>query len=68
MTIGWNRPLCEPCYQAWRLGKDMAPGQPSRVVGSDPEPCLVCGALTDIFTRVDPALAARHDHPRQEAL
>jgi hypothetical protein len=54
--IGWTQPLCLTCFAAWEVGNGRVPREPHRVVG-DGDPCLICGADTGIYVRIDPAIA-----------
>ena len=65
MTIGWTQPLCETCFQAWKLGTGRPPVVPSLTKEGGEELCLICGRLTRIYVRVDPALARLHQHPKE---
>jgi hypothetical protein len=62
--IGWTQPLCDPCFAAWTLGRGEPPRQPTRVRGVDGDPCLVCGAQTTIYARIDPKLAEHFQHAK----
>lgn len=69
--IGWTQPLCETCFAAWEVGAGRVPRDPSRLVGDarlDGDPCLICGAATLIFVRIDPAIAGvfRHALPKSD--
>lgn len=64
--IGWTQPLCETCFCAWELGRGLVGGDPARVL-SDGDPCLVCGIMTTIYVRIDPALAGTFKHAKERA-
>lgn len=59
VELGWNQPVCNPCWRA-RYG-----GTPSRLVDPEVEVCCFCGAATGsgIFVRIDPTTVA-HARPR----
>jgi hypothetical protein len=62
--IGWTQPLCDTCYVAWCLGRGEAPREPTRAIGGhEPDPCLICGEPTNIYTRISPKLAGFFAHP-----
>jgi hypothetical protein len=52
----WTQPICRTCFQALCLGRGESPHrEPTRVVGSYDD-CLICGARTAIYVRIDPKL------------
>lgn len=54
----WTQPLCASCYAAFCLGTGRAPREAHRVIGTNGEPCCVCGEPTTIYVRIDPKLTA----------
>jgi len=62
--IGWTQPLCGPCFAAWTVGRGDVPREPTRVRNAELEPCLICGEPTNIYVRIDPALAGHFEHAK----